>query len=133
MDSDFLIPFIFFGFLAAIILVPTLAKERTKRSAHDLVSQALARGQNLDPVLVQQLTQNMLDEGNRARKSLGNAVILLALAGGFIAAGYVMDGFDPGGDARHGMWIPAVILGSVGTAFLLLSIIDYASKRRSAG
>jgi len=131
MDSDFLIPFIFFGFLAAIILVPTLVKERTKRSAHELISQAMARGQQLEPALVQQLTQNMLDEGNRARKSLGNAVILLALAGGFIAAGYVMDGFDPGGDARHGMWIPAVILGSVGVAFLLLSIIDYASKRRT--
>ena len=132
MDAEIFVPFVFFGFLAAIILVPTLVKERTKRSAHELVSNALARGQNLDPALVQQLTQNMLDEGNRARKSLGNAVILLALAGGFIAAGYVMDGFDPGGDARHGMWIPAVILGSVGIAFLLLSIVDYATKRRTA-
>lgn len=133
MDSDVFVPFVFFGFLAAIILVPTLAKERTKRSAHDLVANALSRGQNLDPALVQQLTQNLLDEGNRARRSLGNAVILLALTGGFIAAGYVMDGFDPGGDARHGMWIPAVILGSVGVAFLLLAIIDYATKRRSPG
>lgn len=132
MDADIFVPFVFFGFLAAIILVPTLSKERTKRSAHDLVANALSRGQNLDPALVQQLTQNMLDEGNRARKSLGNAVILLALTGGFIAAGYVMDGFDPGGDARHGMWIPAVILGSVGVAFLLLAIIDYATKRRAA-
>ncbi|ANP47442.1 hypothetical protein [Candidatus Viadribacter manganicus] len=131
MDAEIFVPFVFFGFLAAIILVPQLSKERTKRSAHDLVSQALSRGQNLDPTLVQQLTQNLLDEGNRARKSLGSAVILLALAGGFIATGYVMDGFDPGGDARHGMWIPAIILGSVGTAFLLLSIIDYATKRRA--
>lgn len=133
MDAEIFVPFVFFGFLGAIILVPQLAKERTKRSAHDLVSQALARGQNLDPTLVQQLTQNLLDEGNRARKSLGNAVILLALAGGFIAAGFVMDGFDPGGDARHGMWIPAVILGSVGTAFLLLAIVDYTTKRRAPG
>ncbi len=132
MDADFLIPFVFFAFLAAIILVPTLAKERTKRSAHELVSQALARGQSIDPALVRQLTENMLDEGNRARKSLGSAVILLALTGGFVAAGYVMDGFDPGGDARHGMWIPAVILGSVGIAFLVLAIIGYAGKRRSA-
>lgn len=132
MDAEIFVPFVFFGFLGAIILVPQLAKERTKRSAHDLVSQALARGQNLDPSLVQQLTQNLLDEGNRARKSLGNAVVLLALAGGFIAAGFVMDGFDPGGDARHGMWIPAVILGSVGVAFLLLSIVDYATRRRAA-
>ena len=131
MEAEIFVPFVFFGFLAAIILVPVLAKERTKRSAHDLVSQALARGQNLDPTLVQQLTQNLLDEGNRARKSLGNAVVLLALAGGFVAAGYVLNGLDHDGDAMHAMWIPAVILGSVGVAFLLLSIVDYATKRRN--
>jgi hypothetical protein len=131
MDADIFVPFVFFGFLAAIILVPVLAKERTKRSAHDLIAQAMSRGQQLDPTLIQQLTQHMLEEGNRARKSLGNAVVLLALAGGFVAAGFVMDGFDPGGDARHGMMIPAVILGAVGAAFLVLSIIDYASKRNS--
>ncbi|MGD9980901.1 MAG: hypothetical protein AB7H66_08280 [Hyphomonadaceae bacterium] len=132
MEAEIFVPFVFFGFLAAIILVPTLAKERTKRSAHELVSNALARGQNLDPALVQQLTQNMLDEGNRARKSLGNAVVLLALAGGFVAAGYVMNGLDHDGDAMYAMMIPAVILASVGAAFLLLSIIDYATKRRAA-
>ena len=131
MDEGIFVVFTFFGFLAAVILVPTLARERTKRSAHDLVSQAMARGQQVDPGLVQQLTQNLLDEGNRARKTLGNAVVLLALAGGFVAAGYVIDGFDHGGDGQHAMWIPAVILGSVGTAFLLLSIVDYATKRRN--
>ena len=73
MDAEIFVPFVFFGFLGAIILVPQLAKERTKRSAHDLVSQALARGQNLDPGLVQQLTQNLLDEGNRARAQGGLA------------------------------------------------------------
>jgi hypothetical protein len=132
MEAEIFVPFVFFAFLAAIILVPTLAKERTKRSAHELVSNALARGQNLDPALVQQLTQNMLEEGNRARKSLGNAVVLLALAGGFVAAGYVMNGLDHDGEAVYAMGIPAVILGSVGAAFLLLAIIDYATKRRSA-
>ena len=132
MDADLFVPFIFFSFLAAIILVPVLAKERTKRSAHDLISSAMARGQQLEPSLVSQLTQNMLDEGNRARKSLGSAVILLSLAGGFVAAGYVLNGLDHDGDAMHAMFIPAVILGSVGVAFLFLAIIDYASKRRAA-
>ncbi len=131
MEEGIFIPFVFFGFLAAVILVPVLAKERTKRSAHDLISQALARGQALEPSLVSQLTQNMLDEGNRARKSLGNGVILLSLALGLAAAGLVIDGFDPGGDAHRGMLIPAIIVGTVGLAFLLLAIIDYAAKRRS--
>jgi hypothetical protein len=69
----------------------------------------------LEPELVSQLTTNMLEEGNRARKSLGSGVILLALAGGFMGAGYVASGFDA--DAMHGFGIPAVILASVGAAF----------------
>jgi hypothetical protein len=130
MEAEIFVPFTFFAFLAAVILVPVLAKERTKRSAHDLISQALARGQQLDPALVSQLTQNMLDEGNRARKSLGNGVILLALAVGFLGAGYVANGFDT--DAFHGFSIPAVILGTVGAAFILLAMVDYATKKRTA-
>jgi hypothetical protein len=130
MEAEIFVPFIFFAFLAAVILVPVLAKERTKRSAHDLISQAMARGQALDPALVSQLTANMLEEGNRARKSLGNGVILLALAVGFVGAGYVGSGFDA--DAMHGFAIPAVILGSVGLAFVLLAIVDYSTKKRTA-
>ena len=129
MQPEIFVPFIFFAFLTSIIVVPVMAKERTKRSAHDLVSQAMARGQNLDPELVTQLTTNILDEGNRARKSLGNGIILLALAGGFVAASFVSNGNDW---AHEGMMFPAIILGTVGLAFLLLSIVDYASKKRTA-
>lgn len=130
MSPDVFVPFVFFSFLAAIILVPVLAKERTKRSAHDLISQAMSRGQQLEPSLVSQLTQNMLDEGNRARKSLGSGVILLALAGGFLAAGFVIEGYEHDGDVMRGMAVPAVILGTVGIAFLLLAIIDYATRKK---
>jgi hypothetical protein len=132
MEADIFVPFVFFSFLAAVILVPTLVKERTKRSAHDLISQAMARGQNVDPELVAQLTQNMLDEGNRARKSLGNGVILIALAIGFLAAGYVIEGYEHDGDVIRGMAVPAVILGTVGLAFLLLAIVDYTTRKRTA-
>jgi len=132
MEEGILIPLIFFGFLAAVILVPIMVRERTKRSAFDLISQAMARGQQLDPSLIQQLSSNLAFEADRARKSLGNAVVLLALAGGFVAAGYVIDGFDPGGDAHRGMLIPAVIFGAIGVAYLLLAIIDYITKPRPA-
>lgn len=134
MEADIFVPFVFFGFLAAVILVPVLAKENTKRSAHNLISQAMSRGQNLEPALIHQLTQSMLEEGNRARKSLGNGVILLALAGGFLASGFVIDGTwnDGDGDVVHGMTVPAVIFGTLGVAYLLLAIIDYATKKRDA-
>ncbi|MDZ4691931.1 DUF6249 domain-containing protein [Terricaulis sp.] len=131
MEADVFVPFVFFAFLGAIILVPVLAKERTKRSAHDLIAQAMSRGQPLEPSLVSQLTQNMLEEGNRARQSLGSGVILLALAGGFVAAGFVIEGFDHhDGDVIRGFAVPAVILGTVGVAFLFLAIIDYASRKK---
>lgn len=128
MEEAVLIPLVFFGFLAAVILVPIMMKERTKRSAHDLISQALARGQQLDPTLVSQITQTMIDDGNRARKSLGRGVIMFALAAGFLGAGYVSGGWD---NARD-MAVPAVILGSLGLAFILLALLDYSTKRHAA-
>lgn len=132
MGAEILVPLTFFTFLGAVILVPVLAKERTKRSAHDLVSRALERGQPIDPTLVAQLTQTMLEEGNRARKSLGNGVILLALAGGFIGAGFLINSMEGGNDGLYGMGIPAIILGCVGAAYLVLAMVDYAAKKRSA-
>jgi len=127
MEADIFVPFVFFAFLAAVILVPIMAKERTKRSAHELVSQAMARGQELDPALVSQITQTVADEGNRARRSLGRGVIMLALAAGFLGAGYVNGGWA---DA-HDMAVPAVLLGTLGAAFILLAILDYATKRHA--
>jgi hypothetical protein len=41
----------------------------------------------------------------------------------------VASGFDA--DAMHGFGIPAVILASVGAAFILLAIVDYATKKRA--
>jgi len=134
MDADIFIPFIFFGFLASVILVPILVKERTRRSAHQLISQAIARGQELDPATISRMTDEMLESngGGRARRSFGSAVVLLALAGGFVGSGFVLSNLDHDGDVLYAMSVPAIILGSVGAAFLLLSIVDFAAKRHSA-
>lgn len=131
MDAEIFVPFVFFTFLTLVIVGPILAKEQTKRSAHNLISQALARGQDLDPALVSQLSQGMFEE-NRARRSLGSGVIMLALAGGFIGAGAVIARMDGASEGLHAMMIPAIILGSVGAAYLILAIFDYASKKREA-
>jgi hypothetical protein len=132
MEAEIFVPFVFFAFLTAVIVVPIMVKEATKRSAHQLVSQAIARGQPLDPGLLQQLSQATAFDANRARRSLGNGVILLALAIGFLAAGYVIDGLDHDGDGHQAMAIPAVILGAVGAAYLILAIFDYLTKKREA-
>lgn len=128
MDADIFVPFVFFSFLAAIIIVPIMMKERTKRSAHELVGKAIERGQTVDPSLIQQLTENLATEGNRARKSLGNGVVLMALAAGFAGAAYAADGL---GHGDGGAFIPSIILASVGLAYLLLAVVDYAAKKRA--
>ena len=130
MGPETFVPFLFFAFLTAVIVVPVMAKEATKRSAHQLVSQAIAHGQPLDPELLQRLSQSTIFDANRARRSLGNGVILLALAVGLMASGYVINGFDHGGDAPHAMAIPAVILGALGAAYIILAIFDYTTNKR---
>lgn len=130
MAADVLIPFTFFAFLAAVILVPIWLKERTKQSAHQLISQAIEKGQPLDPAVMRSLTDGVRQTQDKARRSLGSGVVLLALAIGFVAASFLMDGFDPSGAAENGMMIPAAILGALGLAFILLAVIDYANKKK---
>lgn len=128
MEAEVLVPFTFFGFLAAVILVPIWLKERTKQSAHKLISQAIEKGQPLDPTVMRQLTEGMRQTQDRARRSLGSGVVLLALAGGFVIAGYFVGGYAD--EAFNGMMVPAAILGALGLAFVLLALVDYASKKK---
>lgn len=128
MGADVFVLFVFFGFLAAVILVPIWLKERTKRSAHALISQAIEKGQPLDPALMRQLTDGVKPQQDRARRTLGSGVILLALAGGFVIGAFALEDFT--GAVEGGMMVPAAILGALGTAFMLLAIVDYASKKK---
>lgn len=129
---DWLIPFIFFGFLGAVILVPIYLRERTKQSAHHLIAQALERGQTLDPALMRQLTEGTgkPPPQDRARRTLGSGIVLLGLAAGFGVAGYVIGETTGAEEAFGGMMVPAVILGALGIAFTLLAIVDYATKKK---
>ena len=129
MGVEIFVPFIFFAFLAAVILVPVWLKERTKRSAHALISQALEKGQTLDPTLMRQLTEGgVKPQQDRARRTLGSGVVLLALAFGFVIGAFAVEDFT--GAVEGGMMVPAAILGALGVAFTLLAIIDYAAKKK---
>ena len=128
MDEGIFFFFVFFGFLATIILVPIYLRERTRQSAHHLIAQALEKGQTLDPALMKTLTEGQKKPQDKARSSLGSGIVLLALGGGFAAAGYFVGGYAE--EAFNGMMVPAVILGALGIAFILLALVDYATKKK---
>jgi sterol desaturase/sphingolipid hydroxylase (fatty acid hydroxylase superfamily) len=125
MEAEVFVPFIFFAFLAAVILIPIWLKERTRQSAHQLLAQALEKGQTLDPALLRQLTEGKAQAQDRPRRTLGSGVVLLALALGFLAASF-LNGDMTGG----GMMTAAVILGALGAAFILLALVDYSTKKK---
>lgn len=128
MGADVFVPFLFFAFLGAIILVPIWLKERTKRSAHALISQALEKGQQLDPAILRQLTEGAAKPPkDRARSTLGSGVVLMALAVGFVIGAFAMEDFT---GVNGGMMVPAAILGALGLAFILLAMVDYSAKKK---
>ncbi|MBI3437746.1 MAG: hypothetical protein HY054_03680, partial [Proteobacteria bacterium] len=120
-----LVPLIFLLFLGAVIIIPIWLRERTKQSAHQLISQALEKGQPLDPAIMRELTQGTVRQTqvDRPRRSLGSAVTLTALGVAFVAIAYTVDDMSF-------LRVPGFILGALGVAFLLLAIVDYSAKKR---
>jgi Domain of unknown function (DUF6249) len=132
MDDSWLavpVTLIVFGSIASLVLGPIWFKERTKRSAHQLIAQALEKGQTLDPAIMQRLTESIEVQQKSPRKTLGSAVVMIALALGFIGASFLDDGNISSGD---GMVRVAFILGALGIAFLVLALVDYNSKKKDA-
>src|SRR5215813_4231492 len=102
-----------FGSIAAMVIVPFWLKERTKQSAHKVIAEAVARGQPLDPAIMDQLTQAVgtKQQQSSPRRTLGNGIVLLALG---IAFG-VVDWFNNGHSwTGGGLEWPAMILGALG-------------------
>ncbi|MGE0828071.1 MAG: DUF6249 domain-containing protein [Hyphomonadaceae bacterium] len=126
---EVLVPLFFFLFLGAVIVVPIWLKERTKQSAHQLIRQAIERGEKIDPELIAQLSNPQAKQVDRPRRTLGSAVIMIALAIGLAAAAALGGEFDPTiGEWGHTM-IGAVILGALGIGFLILAIVDYQKPK----
>lgn len=123
-----ILPFLLF--LAAIILVPIYLRERTRQSAHHLIAQALEKGQTLDPAVMKVLTDGQKKPRDKARSSLATGVVLLCLAGGFVAGGFAISQISGAEEALFGMMIPAAILGALGAAFTLLAMVDFATQRK---
>ncbi|MBI1250348.1 MAG: hypothetical protein GC189_02620 [Alphaproteobacteria bacterium] len=128
--EDIFVPLSFFGFLTAVIVVPIWLRERTRQSAHKLISQAIERGQALDPETIERLTTDPTRgrQHDRPRRTLGTGVILMALALALSGSAFFTGDFDPTGHSFGGQMTGAAILAALGLAFLILAVVDYRSK-----
>ena len=123
MGPEILVPLGFFVFLGAIIIVPQWLRNRTREEGFKLIHEAMARGQVLDPKMIEQIVEVKKDkDGPRWRRSLGAGIVLVALAAGLVGVG-LADGYD------SGLIKAAAIVGSLGTGFILLAVIDVFTRK----
>jgi hypothetical protein len=111
-----------FAAIALLVIVPIMVRERTKRVGLDLVARALERGHTLDPDLIARLTDERLSV-DRRRNNLARGLVLWALALGCIGSAGVLRALDDT-PALQDFLVPAVLLASLGAAFLLLAAMD---------
>lgn len=122
---EILIPLGFFVFLGAIILVPIWLRHRGRESGYKLIQEAMARGQQLDPRMIEDIVEVKRDrDGPRWRRSLGAGVVLGALAAGLAGLAWVDGDTDPSK--------AAVILGALAAGFITLALIDIFTTRKPA-
>ena len=76
---------------------------------------------------MQKLTESIEVQQKSPRKTLGSAVVLLALSAAFIGSGLLDDGMLTSSDDGA---FPGLILGVLGLAFLTLALVDYNSKKK---
>jgi hypothetical protein len=127
MGADTFVPFVMFGFLAAIILVPTILKYRDRGRMHETLRAAFERGQPIPPEIIQAL-QTDVKPARRPDVDLRWAVILIGLAFGLVAMSFTLAHFDE--DAMYGTMAGAAIPGFIGLGFLVLWFFGRNSKDR---
>ncbi len=125
MGAEIVVPIFMFAFLTVIIIVPIYLRHKQKEAGYRLIHEAMARGQTLDPKMIEQIVQSKeRQEGPRWRRSLGAGVILCALAAGLVGIGY-SDGYNAGTIQA------AVVIGALGAGFIGLAFIDIFTRKSS--
>jgi len=132
MGESVLVPLIFFSFLGAVIIGPMYLAHKGRLAKIELMKQALERGQNLDPKLLEQLyeVEASKKRPDQPRRSLGAGVVLTFLAVGLGGAGFLSNGYDPSGMSDNGLYTAALIVGCIGLAYLVLAVVDYSTKKK---
>ena len=125
METEVVIPIVFFVFLGTVIVVPTWLRERTRQAGYKLIVEAAQSGNPLESAVVRRLAKANPD---RARHMLGAGVLLLALAAAaLVNRSLISRAYEDGG---AGMLLGAVTFAALGVGFLFLSAFDYTNDRR---
>jgi hypothetical protein len=122
-----LVPLIFFGFLAAVIIVPRVMKSKERQAMQQTIRAAIESGQPLPPEVLDAMTRNVRTEPSAAR-DFRSGIVWLFIGIGLAAFGYLL-GFEPGADdARYPLLGIAAIPACIGLAFLAMSMFGRGKK-----
>lgn len=122
--AGILVPIAFFGFLTAIIIVPTVLRSRERARLHETLRMAYEKGQPVAPEMIELLQRDVRQGAERFGKygpdrDLRRAVILIGVALGLVAMSFALGSLE-GNEARYGILAGASIPGFVGLGYLAL-------------
>jgi hypothetical protein len=123
--SHVIVPFVFFSFLAAVIIVPRYFKSRERQQMQQTIRAAIERGQPLPPEMIDAMTRDVRPAPSAGR-DLRIGVVWLAIAGGLIGFGAAMSYFAE--EAAYPFLGMAAVPAAIGLAFVVLSIFNRGKK-----
>ncbi len=114
----------FFGMIAAIVIVPRWLKVRERESLQATIRAAIEKGQPLPPEMIEAISRDARPTPSGGR-DLRTGVILLCVAAAFVAMGYA-GGYLGEDDTDAFGWLVGVAAfpGFVGLAFLIMAFLN---------
>ncbi len=128
MLEEILVPISFFIMIAVIVAVSVWGGVQNKRVLADTLRRAMESGHRLDPETISALQRPVRSR----QQDLRGGVILVALAVGLVAAGFLLQGGIPDEEGQYwagnGMFIAAVIVGAIGAGQLIAAYLTRKPK-----
>jgi hypothetical protein len=125
-----MVPISFFVMIAVIVAVSVWGSVQGKRAIADTMRRAIESGRSIDADAI-----SAIQRPTRSREAdLRGAIIMIFLAGGLCAAGFMVAGGIPDEQgaywAGNGLFIAAVIIGAIGVGQLIAALV---TRRRKEG
>ncbi|MBX7247503.1 MAG: hypothetical protein K1X35_00460 [Caulobacteraceae bacterium] len=112
-----------FAALVAIVLGPSLIRDREKARMQETLRKAIDAGQSLPPEVIEAMAR-AADVLPTRTKDIRRSVLLLALAGSLTVIGFLANYYSSGdGNGAAVVWGIATIPGFIGVAYMLLGLM----------